>query len=255
MDMYRVVYEHLPLFLDEKDYKKIDAMLNGDSIRSILESNYKTLISPMGLGTKRIIAEDPLHLTPLALNKFKTFQLSNNLRIFDGQFITRDGKNLLVLITAASTNNTAANKVLFDRIDRLIGRMTTGEYSNVRVEYFGSPVVALGNAERIKKDIIITVSLAAVLLVLFISLFFRSKRTFVLVFLPVLFGGLVSLAALYLLEDKVSAISLGIGSVLLGISRQQLQTPLTKTAIPAACHGCCGNCFNLYLPACPHLVN
>ena len=218
MDMYQAVYEHLPLFLDETDYRKIDGLLNKDSIRHILEGNYKTLISPMGLGTKRMIAEDPLHLTPLALNKFKTFQLSNNLKIFDGQFVTKDEKNLLVLITPASTNNTAANKVLFEGIDKLIDNLTTGEFSGIRVEYFGSPVVALGNAERIKKDIIITVSMAAILLVLFISLFFRSKRTFVLVFLPVLFGGLVSLAALYLLEDRVSAISLGIGSVLLGIS-------------------------------------
>ncbi|NOX85007.1 MAG: MMPL family transporter [Chlorobi bacterium] len=218
MDMYQVVYDHLPLFLDDTDYKKINSLLNEQSIRNILEGNYNTLISPMGLGTKKMIAEDPLHLTPLALNKFKTFQLSNNLKLFNGQFVTKDGKNLLVLITPASTNNTAANKVLFDGIDHLINRLVTDEFSGIHVEYFGSPVVALGNAERIKKDIIITVSLAAVLLILFISLFFKSKRTFVLVFLPVLFGGLVSLAALYLLEDKVSAISLGIGSVLLGIS-------------------------------------
>lgn len=218
MDMYQMVYDHLPLFLDDADYKKIDSMLNEQSIRNILGNNYKALISPIGLGIKRIIAEDPLHLTPLALNKFRTFQLSNNLKIFNGHFVTKDGKNLLVLITPASTNNTAANKVLFDGIDQLISRLTSGEFSGIYVEYFGSPVVALGNAERIKKDIIITVSLAALLLVLFISLFFKSKRTFVLVFLPVLFGGLVSLAALYLLENKVSAIALGIGSVLLGIS-------------------------------------
>jgi len=218
MDMYQVVYDHIPLFLDDTDYKKIDSLLNKQRIKNILEDNYKTLISPMGLGIKRIITEDPLHLTPLALNKFKTFQLSNNLKIFNGQFVTKDGRNLLVLITPASTNNTAANKVLFEGIDQLISRLVSDEFSDIHVEYFGSPVVALGNAGRIKKDIITTVSLAAVLLILFISLFFKSKRTFVLVFLPVLFGGLVSLAVLYILEDSVSAISLGIGSVLLGIS-------------------------------------
>jgi len=218
LEMVDVVYRNLPVFLEPSDYEKIDSLLTEERIRQILKDNYNTLVSPMGLGTKRMIAEDPLHLTPIALKKFSTFQLSKNLKLYKDQFVTNDGKNLLLLVTPASTNNTSVNKRLFRGIDRIIEELTLAQFKNIRVEYFGSPVVALGNAERIKKDIITTVSLAAIVLVLFISLFFRRKLTFVLVFLPVLFGGLVSIAALYILQNVVSAISLGIGSVLLGIS-------------------------------------
>jgi 1-acyl-sn-glycerol-3-phosphate acyltransferase len=218
LKLYDEVYENLPLFLTDADYLKIDSLTTAKSINLTLEANYKTLVSPVGLGAKRMIARDPLHLTPIALNKLQRFQLSENLSLYDNHFISIDHKNLLVIFTPASTNNTAANQLLFNGMDTLIEQVKKDGFSKINVEYFGSPLVALGNAQRIKKDIILTVSIALVLLVLFISLFFRRKRTFFIIFLPVLFGALVSIAALHMLQSEVSAISLGIGSVLLGIS-------------------------------------
>lgn len=218
LTIYDEVYKNLPLFLDEKDYKRIDSLITKENIRSSLEANYKSLISPMGLGTKKMIARDPLHFTPIIMNKFRSFQLSDNMILHNDHFLTTDKQNLLLIITPNSTNNTSANQQLFDGIDRIIANLNNNNFPDIKVSYFGSPVVALGNANRIKEDIIITVSVAVVLLVLFISLFFRRKRTFLIIFLPVAFGAIVSIAALYLLKSEVSAISLGIGSVLLGIS-------------------------------------
>jgi len=218
LELYDVVYNHLPLFLDEEDYTVLDSMLSETEIEKAIEANYKTLISPMGMGTKKMIARDPLHFTPMVLTKFRTFQLSDNLGIFNGHLLSKDRRNLLLLITPASTNNTSANEILFDGIDELTAQLKTGKFSEIGIDYFGSPVVALGNAQRIKKDIILTVSVALTALILFISFFFKRKRSFFVIFLPVVFGGIVSIAALYLIQSEVSAIALGIGSVLLGIS-------------------------------------
>ena len=52
------VYENLPLFLDEVDYKKIEKILNKSSIDSITLKNYKTLISPSGIIAKKSIRKD-----------------------------------------------------------------------------------------------------------------------------------------------------------------------------------------------------
>lgn len=218
LKIYDVIYEHLPLFLEDEDYKKIDSMITEENIDLTLESNYRNLISPMGMGTKKMIARDPLHFTPLAMEKLRSFQLSDNMIIHNGHFMTKDKRNLLLIITPVSTNNTAANRFLFNRIDDIIFDLTGSNYNGITVSYFGSPVVSLGNAQRIKSDIFITVSVAMVLLILFITLFFRRKRTFLIILLPVAFGGIVSIASLYLLKNEVSAISLGIGSVLLGIT-------------------------------------
>lgn len=218
LKVYDVVYRNLPIFLSEEDYRIIDTIITSKNIHNTIASNYSTLISPISIVTKKLISNDPLHLTPLALQKFSSFNINNNFQIYGKYFISNDHRNLIILITPRSTNNTAGNNILFDGIDNLIVDLSKNEFNDVRVEYFGNAIVALGNANQIKKDIIITVTLAFIILIFVITLFFRRKRTFLIVFMPVVLGALVSLAILFILKKEVSAISLGIGSVLLGIS-------------------------------------
>ena len=218
LSVYDEVYNNLPIFLTEEDYKKIDTLISPQNINKTLVSNYSTLVSPVSFVTKKLIAKDPLFFTPIALQKFSLFNVGNGFSVFGRYFISKDKHNLILLITPSSTNNTANNNLLFDGIDDIIKNLKTGSFKDVNVDYFGNAVVALGNANQIKQDIIITVSIAMLVLILVITLFFRSKRTFFIVFLPVVFGALVSLAMLFIIKKEVSAISLGIGSVLLGIS-------------------------------------
>ncbi|MFH1321646.1 MAG: 1-acyl-sn-glycerol-3-phosphate acyltransferase [Bacteroidota bacterium] len=88
----------------------------------------------------------------------------------------------------------------------------------IKAEYYGALAVAVGNANRIKKDITLTVTIALFVLLIFISLFFKRKSIFFIILLPVLFGGIISLAFLFFLKTKVSVIALGAGSVILGIT-------------------------------------
>ncbi len=216
-ELFDEVYQNLPLFLDDSDYLKIDAVIADSSIKNTLQKDYRTLVSPAGFATKKMIQKDPLNLTFIALNKFKDLQVNQNFTLYKNHIFTKDHRYLLFFITPAHPRKTAENKPLFNGIDKLIKTANT-KYPAIKVSYFGSAVVALGNATQIKKDITLTVSLAALALILLITLFFRSLKSFFLIMLPVLFGGLMALAGLALLEKEVSAISLGIGSILLGIS-------------------------------------
>ena len=219
MKLYDFVYSHLPVFLDSADYVVLAEKVTDTSIRQALERDLRTLISPAGFGVKKMIKNDPLHLTMPALEKFRMFRISDNFEIYDGHFITKDHRNLLLIITPAYTSNSAVNEVLFSNIDKLIPALEQEKsFNKVKVTYFGNAVVALGNARRIKKDIVTTVSIAAILLILAITAFFRKKRTVLIIFLPLVFGVIVSLAVFYFLRSNISAISLGIGSVLVGIS-------------------------------------
>src|SRR5690606_3783002 len=71
---------------------------------------------------------------------------------------------------------------------------------------------------QIKNDIQFTVGITFVLLILIFILFFRKLYVPVILFVPTLFGGLLAVAFLYLIRDGISAISLGIGSVLMGVT-------------------------------------
>lgn len=214
--LYFFFHDNLPLFLDQDDYQYLDTIISKEQIEKTIDANYKLLASPAGFATRKNIQKDPLHLTNIALSKLKAFNLAEGFDLKKGQIVSKDGNNILILATPVNNSNTQLNKELFIGIDSLISELT--KTNNIEVSYFGNAAISLGNAERIKKDIILTVSLAFAILVIFISLFFRKKRSFILVFLPAGLGALVSLGFLGAYSVEVSAIALGIGSVLLGIS-------------------------------------
>lgn len=218
MEMYDVFYENIPLFLDKEDYTKIAEKLDKEGINQTLEGNFKTLISPAGMMFKKYILKDPLGITPMGLKKLESMKMDDNFELQDGYLFSKDQRNLLMILNATHPpNETNHNTIFVDKLnDILKGQLK--KHEAVHAEYFGSVPVAVGNANRIKSDIHLTVSIALVCLLLLIGFFFRRPSVFVLIILPIVFGGATSLAIMFLVKAKVSAIALGIGSVLLGIA-------------------------------------
>ncbi len=218
MKVYDFVYEHLPLFLSEDDYTNLAHKLNADSITNIIENNYKTLLSPAGLITKQYLVKDPLSLTPVGLKKLAQLQLGDNYDLYNGFLVTKDHKNLLLFITPAlATNETAENTIFVQQLEQLTTALNT-KYETVNAALFGSTLYAVANATQIKQDIQLTISIAMSILLIILVLFYRKITVPLLIFTPTIFGALLAIAILYLWKGQISAISLGIGSVLLGIT-------------------------------------
>lgn len=74
------------------------------------------------------------------------------------------------------------------------------------------------NARQIKKDTILTSSLALLIIIVFISLVFKRKRSIPLIITPVLFGGLFALFLIFFIKGSISAIAVGAGSAVMGIA-------------------------------------
>lgn len=213
-----IFYNNLPLFLEEKDFKKIDSLMMPLKTEEVMEKNYNTLISPTGSFLKRNISRDPLGLTYIALNRLQSLQFNHSYEIYNGYMLSSDMKNLILFLSLSHpANETSENAKLISGIEKLTDSISK-IYPEVRAEYFGGAAMAVANAAKIKKDVMITVSIATIALVLVISLFFRRKFIFIAILLPVAFGGLASLALLFLIKGKVSAIALGVGSILMGIT-------------------------------------
>lgn len=219
INLYDLFFENLPIFLDKSDYETIDKRLNAQNIKNSIKSNFKTLISPASMAMKKYITKDPLHFTPIVLDKLKTFQVGDNYEIYQNRIFTKDKKNLSLFITSAyPSGETQKNSQLIHALNLSIDSLEQLYNNEIQVQYYGAAAVAVGNAQRIKKDISITITIAVLVLLVFMSIFFRKKSIFLILFLPALFGGSMALAVLFLIKGKISAISLGIGSVLLGIS-------------------------------------
>lgn len=219
LDLYTTLYQNLPLFLDSADYKKISELIEPAEVEQRVKGAYRALLSPAGFALRESVLRDPLGFTRLAFDKLQSFQIDENYEIYQGYIITRDYRNLIFFVSPAqSARETLINKEMLRTLDGVSEGVMAQFNGEVQAEYFGAVAVAVDNATRIRKDVTATVTVALTVLLILIGLFFRRVYIFFLLVVPVIFGALTALSILYLFKGEVSIISIGIGSVLLGIT-------------------------------------
>lgn len=217
LEIYDFFYENLPLFLDEEDYSEMEKMLDPGEINRTIARGFRTLISPTGMASSKYILKDPLNFTPLALKKLNNFQLDDQFRIYQSAIFTSDLRHLMIFMDPAHpASNTQENLKLIQLMDRSIEEVTASE--EVDIEYYGGTAVAVANSIRVKKDIMLTLSIAILFFLFIFLVFFRNVRVIVLMFFPVVIGSLVSIAILSLIYGELSAIGLGVGVIFMGIT-------------------------------------
>ena len=213
------VYQNLPYFLDEKDYATLDKKLTNDSISQQVENNYKTLISPTGIIAKDFIVNDPLGISFIALKKLQQLSIGDDFILKDGFIITKDESTLLLFINPKlSGSETEKNTLFVDELNKIKSKFNTVNKGKVSLEYFGSSLIAVANAKQIKTDIITTILVSLGTLMLILIVFYRKILIPVIIFIPTIFGVVTAIACLYFLRQTISAISLSVGAVLLGVT-------------------------------------
>ena len=218
-ETFDFVNQNLPLFLDDKDYQEIERKLNKDSIAKQVENNYVSLVSPTSLVTKDFIKKDPLGITFLGIKKLNALNISKDFKLEDNYVVTKDGKNLLLFIEPKNkSNDTKNNEAFVNQLNEIKENLNTEFKGKTELSYFGSPVIAVANAQQIKKDIQNTVIISMSLLMILLMYYFRSFFTPLIIFIPTLFSVLLALMVLYFIKDKISAISLSVGAILIGIT-------------------------------------
>ncbi len=212
--LYNFFYDNLPLFLTDNDYKIIEDRIADTSVKTTLKNNLQTLISPAGIAMKQFLLKDPFGFTGLAMEKLKQFQIGDDYVLKNNRIFSNDRNTIFIFLTLDGSSNTRETNAIIGAIEELAGQ-TINDQTNV--QYYGAPVVASANASRVKSDIILTVTLTILLLFIFLSLYFRNYLIPFLLFVPVVFGAGISIIVIYALKGEISAISMGVGSILLGI--------------------------------------
>jgi len=213
------LYENAPFFLNEADYNALAEKLQKDSIAELVLANYKTLLSPSGIVAKKTILRDPLGISFIALKKLQQLGIGDQFTLKDGFLISKDEQNALLFISPTfPSSETSRNAVFADSLYSIQNRLNDAFAPKIKSEYFGAVLIAVANAQQIKNDIQFTVGIALFFLILIFILFYKKLTVPLILFVPTIFGGLLSIAMLYLIRSQISAISLGIGSVLLGVT-------------------------------------
>lgn len=218
-ETFQFVYQNLPLFLEKEDYKLIENKIQSDSIKKQVVSNFNSLISPTGIVSRDFIVNDPLGLGFIALKKLQQLNVSEDFTLENGYVVSKDKSTLLLFINPIlSGSETEKNTLFAEKLYQIQTELNTEFKDKTSVDYFGSSLIAVANAKQIKSDIITTVLISITALMLILILFYRKIYIPVIIFIPTLFGVAAALASLYFLKTTISAISLSVGAVLLGVT-------------------------------------
>ena len=213
------VYQNIPYFLTERDYSRMDSLLRADNyLAEQLDRDREMLMFPSGGLLSENISRDPLNLFTPVLSKLQGLQQENKFEMYDGYIFTPDMSRAIVMLSSPFGNSET------DKNSQLLRLLTSGieqmnaRYPNIEAHVLGGPQIAVGNAQQIKHDSILAVSLAVVLILALLFFSFRSLRTILLIAFSIGWGWLFALGALALFHDNISFIVIGISSVILGIA-------------------------------------
>ena len=210
------IYDYLPIFLTDEDYKALEEKLTDRAIAQSIESAYNLLTSPSGMIIGDVVMQDPLNIGTPLLQKFQQYNPNLQYEIYNGRLFTSDLKTMLIFIQPSNGMGDTGNNDRFVTI--LEEAEQKAEINGVSIDCIGGPIVAVYNARQIKRDTTITLGLAMVFILFVIFLSFRNKKSIPLIIVPPAFGALFALAMVWLVQGEISAIAIGAGTVVLGIA-------------------------------------
>lgn len=219
LDIVEAAYSHIPYLLSESDYDRIDSLLkDAEFIDKQLVEDKKTLMLPSSGIFSRTITHDPLHLFSPALKKLQNLRQDNSFTTIDEHVFTTDEKyGIVTFETPFGANESRNNALLTDYIDSTLQKVML-QHPDIEATAIGAPLIAVANAKQIKKDSIIAIVIAVVLIFAILLLHYRRLSDILWVGISLAFGALFALAGLSVIKDSVSIIVLGIGSVIIGIA-------------------------------------
>ncbi|MDR1886429.1 MAG: MMPL family transporter, partial [Prevotellaceae bacterium] len=223
MEIYSVMAQNFPVFISPKKYDE-GILIPPDRLDSVLSGYLRAVSTPGGMFAREGLLHDPAGFTFDHLQKMREMQTASKFAAIDGYFFSKDGKNIIItMIPRNKYGETKNNAMLIDRLNEITGDFNGGKggfgkYGGYRAQYFGAPLVAVGNAVQIRKDIFITLGAVLVFILLLLISVFGKKRLPLLIVATISFAALFSLAAVGLFKSSLSLIAVGSGAVILGIA-------------------------------------
>lgn len=217
VDVMRQLWRDYPALLTEDDYQRLDSLLADDGYLSAqMERNKLLLMLPTGSLLAQGLPHDPLQLTPTLLARLQGLNVNETYQVVDG-YLFRDSTGIALLESPFGISESRDNARLQALLDSCMADARTA-CPEVRVSAVGAPLIAVTNAIQIKRDSLLAVALAVVLILSVLLYAFRRPGDLVWMGVSVLAGWLFALGAMALLRDGLSLIVIGIGSVIIGIA-------------------------------------
>lgn len=212
------LYAHIPYFLDEADYARIDSLLTPQYIDAQIAHDRMLLMFPTGSLLSQHVQQDPLNLFTPVVSRLQQFQLDLKYELYNGYILTPDQRRAIVTMRTSYGSNETDNNARLVKMLMEAASATQTALPAVEIHLSGAPVIAVTNAQQIKSDSLCAISIAVVLILALLLYTLRSIRALLLIGVTILFGWLFAMGCLSLFRSEVSMIILGIASIIIGIA-------------------------------------
>ncbi len=204
----------LPDLLSGSELQQFAAGLDAAAIEKRLRDAYARLLSPEGWALKGLLRRDPLGLNRLGLEKLRYLNMVPQAKLSGGRFLSADGRHALVIADTpvAITDSRGATEML-----QVLDRALAGLPAGVRATVVSGHRYTAANAGAIRRDLVVTLLASTLAMLALFFLFLRHWRALFAFLVPVAVL-CIAAVAVALGYGKVSAVTVGFGAVLLGIS-------------------------------------
>ena len=215
------VMEHLPVFVDTSCYRDFAKRLSPAVVDSLMAADYETVMNDeTGMATQ-MVSNDPLSLRTDLMSSMglgRDAGSSVGFTIVDSHLFSADSTVAMAFVSPAVTAfDTKASSALVEEIEAQIEEFAS-QYPDVEVLIHGAPVRSHGNTLCVKRDLALTVSISLLFILIVLCISFKSLSFIPQNIIPVAFGAFFSLACIFFLKGRMSLMSLGIGSIILGVA-------------------------------------
>jgi len=124
----------------------------------------------------------------------------------------------MFLSPKASSSATAENTTLMEELQKLREETEQEIGKDILIRWYGTTAISVENATVLKKDSMITINIAILVMTLFLTFFFRRLSAMPLLLLPVILGALAALSLIFLMKGAISVIAIAAGAAVLGIA-------------------------------------
>ena len=218
LELIQFVQEHYASFLTPADYRRMDSLLSLPGyISERLEADKRSLQMLTGSFTAGTIPYDPLGLFSNVLSGLAGIGSDGGYRLVDGYILHgTESAGLLLFESPFGESESGRNAQLVELVEKT-GAQVTAE-TGIRVSAVGAPVIAVTNADRIKKDSVLAVTLAVIGILAVLWFSFKRLDYILWIAATLLFGAVFALGLIGCIKDSISVIVIGLGSVIVGIA-------------------------------------
>ena len=218
-EMISYVYQNIPYFLTPTDYLRMDSLVcKPDFFPSQLAADKQLLMLPASSLLSENIQRDPLNLFTPVVAGLQSNIPAISYESYDGYIFTPDMQRAIIMMDSPfGASETEENGELIETLDSIAQQVNIA-IPSVSFHLTGGPVIAVGNATQIKKDSLLSITIAIILIVLLLIYVFRRAWSILMIVVSIGWGWLFAMGGMALLHDSVSVIVIGISSVILGIA-------------------------------------